>query len=744
MLLRLEAARSRLSSHHSASHSSMQRRGGGGGVGGGGDVRAARQLLLSIFDGAVAGGGAGGRRGKGASSGGGWLGASSRPREGEWSCQCGFGTNRPHRTACFACGRPRAGAEVGGAAARQGGGGRWATEKGGPKGGRPCMHDHGHQQGKGPVGAGGSRPLLGWGGRGLQGGTAGGGHCKGFTAVPNWSDKGPPPAAAGGKGGGRPGANSGGGGKSACKGGAGGDGGKATPIGDGGGSGSGWSRPPAVYDDDGFELVQPRRVRAGGGHQDNGAVGGKGTSDSDTTTRATRPRWADVDGSDDDIALEGCDGADEDGDADEGEDGEERPADPRKQRAEFEELARAVKEMEKRGQQGAALGTLRAARDEAERRWRETKPPAPLPKRLEWAEGKLRRAQSTFTRLRMDLDAFDEETDRRRAELCERIQQAQEWCTWRQRQLDDLHAEAADKAPGRREAASRANGATQLQRRIRGQTLPEMQAILEEVQEGTPLHARMALLVADLVDAEAQANEQQWEEGPTQYHLYDGDSTHEEQEDGDDDMCDMGGPCDGAGVEEERRDGPISWKPEGPSRWSKTGGGKGKGKPPRRDGDKTANAGPLSHEDGGRATGAKGGDGGAPAAGSGQEAPSGSDGGETSRAGKFRRRCSDEEAKASERAESDARRARELQKQLEQATTAQQQSFEAGRGGFGSEAALSMAAQKFVMDVQRAQAQAGEMGIEPVASDGRALLQLSPAELQQWVADHLEDTDTQI
>ncbi len=54
-----------------------------------------------------------------------------------------------------------------------------------------------------------------------------------------------------------------------------------------------------------------------------------------------------------------------------------------------------------------------------------------------------------------------------------------------------------------------------------------------------------------------------------------------------------------------------------------------------------------------------------------------------------------------------------------------------------------MAAQKFVLDVQRAQAQAGELGIEPRADDGRTLLELSPMELKQWVEEHLDGDSMQ-
>ncbi len=87
---------------------------------------------------------------------------------------------------------------------------------------------------------------------------------------------------------------------------------------------------------------------------------------------------------------------------------------------------------------------------------------------------------------------------------------------------------------------------------------------------------------------------------------------------------------------------------------------------------------------------------------------------------------------------SDARRAQELREQLEHASAAQVQSYQEGTGGFGSEVALSWAAQKFVLDVQRAQAQAGEMGVERRAAGGRTLLELFPMELKQWIEEHLE------
>ncbi len=80
-----------------------------------------------------------------------------------------------------------------------------------------------------------------------------------------------------------------------------------------------------------------------------------------------------------------------------------------------------------------------------------------------------------------------------------------------------------------------------------------------------------------------------------------------------------------------------------------------------------------------------------------------------------------------------------MRAQQSAAAPAQLESYNAGAGGFGSEAALSIAAQRFVAEVQSAQERAARRGIEPKAEDGRALLQLTPMELQQWVEANLSD-----
>ncbi len=131
-----------------------------------------------------------------------------------------------------------------------------------------------------------------------------------------------------------------------------------------------------------------------------------------------------------------------------------------------------------------------------------------------------------------------------------------------------------------------------------------------------------------------------------------------------------------------------------------------------------------------------GGDGGRGSAGMPADRDEEDDGGRE-QAAKHRRRHTEAEA----RQESDARKAMELFQEQQAAMAAQVQSHQAGTGGFGSEAALSMAAQKFVLEVRQAETRAERKGIEPKC-EGRALLEVSPMELQQWVRDNLgEESD---
>ncbi len=145
--------------------------------------------------------------------------------------------------------------------------------------------------------------------------------------------------------------------------------------------------------------------------------------------------------------VDEADGQDEDAEESTGGD------DPRALRANFEDLAKAVRSLERRGgftQDGTALRALRAARDKAEAAWRAAKAPAPLPTRLAWAEAKLAKAAAALTKARFAVEELDEQYDRQRAALCQKVAEADAWHKWRQQQVDDLHSEVADRAPSRK------------------------------------------------------------------------------------------------------------------------------------------------------------------------------------------------------------------------------------------------------------------------------------------------------
>ncbi len=394
---------------------------------------------------------------------------------------------------------------------------------------------------------------------------------------------------------------------------------------------------------------------------------------------------------------------------------------------------------------------MRLARDEAEKRWREAKAPAPLPKRLIWAEAKLQKAQAALTRARLQLDQFDEETDKRRAEYCDRIQEADRWYRWRQEQLNSIHVEAAGRAPGGHDRDQAGGGSEEVRQQIRGKMLPEMQAILEELQEGTTLHGRLALVVAGLADAETRLGTRRDHGGADRYNLCEGDSNNGDWDEHGHahDQGRPGGSGENRLGEESRGErhggNATGWRPEGPGRWtraSNAGGGKQRSPHDSAEMEEThdpGRAGAAGRTEKGKA--AAGGKEGSQVDGPTMQADGDDDGVAQARSGKHRRRQSEAEAAEEERRASDERRGQELRAQLERASAAQEQSYQEGTGGFGSEVALSWAAQKFVLDVQRAQAQAGEMGIEPRAEDGRALLELSPMELKQWVEQNLDDGD---
>ncbi len=729
-------------------------RGGGGGRGNGGrggggfaagapgvDLQAARQLFFSLFGGGqqVGGGGGagGGSGGGGARKGGG----GGRLRDGEWPCQCGF-PNRAYREQCFACGRNRpAGAEqrspsgkgvgTSAAARAKGAGGGWDGK--GRRSGGGEVHRWG---GSGPVGANGSRPLLGAYGAKASKAPAGGAGVKGGL------EKGK--GAAGGKPGG-------GCGKGPAKGSAMGGSGQQ----DGGADGAratahdnretlitskgAWARPPPFVDSEGYTLVQPRKTWQSAAPVEGSkeeATPGDGTRRS----MASRPRWADVDEQSEDEAYAEEDLAAEDqDDAGDGAEVGDR-IDPGRLRAKYESLARAVRDMEKRAPGGQdddpAIVTLREARDAAEGAWRQAKSPAPLPTRMGRAQVKMDRAEAALTKARYAVDEFDEWAEAHRKELMRQVDEADAWFRWRQQQMEELHQEAGGRANcGGGNGGGDTTCSAAVSGRLIGDLPPKVHALMEYVQGNPEIEAQLAGIAEGLHSAGQELDGAQ-KGTPEHYDIGNGDawnqggSGHDWERDDDEHMGGMDHDHGGA------KGGKAMWRPEGEGRWTRARLGQGAS---------AATAAGLRDANGPHNVDSMPGTGAAQAAATEQAGatPGGAGNGNN---GNKRGAGEPEDAKgavrqrteAEAREEADRRRAAELLEQQQRAIAAQQASHEAGAGGFGSETAQSVAAQQFVAEVCKTVERARKKGVEPRA-EGKELVELTPMELKQWIADKLGD-----
>ncbi len=748
VLVRLDAARARLASHHSAPFAGMQRgRGGarvgngqggnfpGGGTAGGAvDARAAQQFLWSLFSGAV-GGPQRGRPSQRRSA------AGSQPRPGEWSCPCGFATNRPHRMACYACGRARGGTEAAGKGGEVKGGGKGGGVRASERG---RLADRGATRGYvGPIGADGARPMLGQFGAARRGGldqavgAAAGPHVAGSPSAGATRDSGRGLTV--GKGSWATVAAEG----------------KGPSKGEKGGGGA-WASatPRATMEEGGFTMVQRCRARGRGGSQADQLMGDNDVGAGDARGPQARQRWSDAASESDLDEDMGCDGGvgewEEEEEARAAEAAEESPG---QLRANFEELAKAVRNLERTGgftQDGTAIRALREARDKAEAAWRSAKAPAPLPTRMAWAEAKLERAATALTKARLAIEQLDAEYDRQRGILCQQMEQADAWHKWRQQQLDDLHGEAAEKAPNRCQGRA-SEGETEVRDKIRSQLLPELQSIMEHAEGNPEILDKLSLLAAGLVDAESRLGERPSGAAAETFDMADGDS-----EGGNGNATAR--PVTGKGGTEVTRasatddkgggKGKTSeWRADGPGRWTRAAVATGARGVQTGSTLQATTAEPAPSAEGGPEAGGRGGAGGNASDADGHDQTGGSNevladcDGEHGKPPKHRRKGTDTENRCEAREESDRRRAEELRAQQDAVAAAQIQSFNSGAGGFGSEAALSLAAQKFVEEVQSAQRRAARMGVVPRAEDGRSLLQLTPMELQGWVEANLGEED---
>ncbi len=482
---------------------------------------------------------------------------------------------------------------------------------------------------------------------------------------------------------------------------------------------------------------------------------------------AARRRWADEEPPcDGDAAMgdEGSEYAEEDAAWEEEQEDYEECAFVRqptaadlKSRWELEcRAVRALEKVEKGGSEpSAALWAARNARDRAEKSWRDSLVARPVAVRMALAQKKVDRAQKTVDKARGELEEFEDEVHRRRCELQEALDHAEERLQVRVGHLDDLHREAGELAAANADAAEgrqgmpTADGAESLRAMLAG----EFQVFIELLEEGTEAREKANTILAKLATLPTESGNHQ------QYNIH----TDEEgaDEDGGYQLVTRRGRTTAGGK------GKGTTRPRAEPVWTSTANGRWNRQRPSGTGDA-----PLGDAQGASSSNigstASGGQDAAALAtartedrqrsGPSVTAPAAQHGG-NERSGKGKRAAEDGGGQEAQRSHGynkshrgsdnqalpavegngdDAGRALKLHQEQEAATEA----AKAANATFGDQTSMQIAGQLYAHKVDLIKARAVAAGITPLA-DGRELLQLAPAELNAWVEGVLTRAEKQ-
>ncbi len=178
--------------------------------------------------------------------------------------------------------------------------------------------------------------------------------------------------------------------------------------------------------------------------------------------------------------CEGVDEADDDAAAGDGDGGGGDGPSEDELRREWQALCNAYRDMERQAYPSQLLDDARARRDEAERRWRAAKQPHPLYKRLRWAEAALREAEDKEAARKKELQEHLAATARRTKEIEERIAVDVARTTRRRTAVDELRMEGGSPTP----VLAAAKAATVAATGIATDVAPHLAAVIEQVATG--------------------------------------------------------------------------------------------------------------------------------------------------------------------------------------------------------------------------------------------------------------------
>ncbi len=275
---------------------------------------------------------------------------------------------------------------------------------------------------------------------------------------------------------------------------------------------------------------------------------------------------------------------DDEWDEDEGsEDGDEEELSPADLKKKWDQESRAVKALEWQGipESSAVLAAARAARDQAEKEWRQARITPPVAIRMGRAQRKLAAAEKALTKRRYELDEFDEKVDAQRQEILLKIADAEDRYQMRWNQLDDLQVEAGEQAAGSGGTDGTKPNA-QKDERLRDMVASELHALVETLQEGTEAREKANLLLAKIASPEQ----------PRHYRL-DQDEQGDARTDGGNGCGKGGASAAPRGPHSKARGAAAAWSTDAHGRWNKAQGAKGRGTSTDLNGDQRSIADPV-------------------------------------------------------------------------------------------------------------------------------------------------------
>ncbi len=286
-----------------------------------------------------------------------------------------------------------------------------------------------------------------------------------------------------------------------------------------GGAGAGSSGDQTdLCDADGFRLVQRRRPRPKPGTQENQA----------------EVQCSDADDVDMDGEAEPESDAEDDGDAHDDEGAEAEP-EPTELRQRWQQEVGIVRRLARQGLKPDHPAMVAAcdARDEAEKKWRGAKPPAPLATRLGWAQKKVDRAIAIQSETRHALEELDKDYKAKRSALQARMDEDAARVRKRRQQLQAVQDEAGGTGAQRRRGEG-GEAVRQACNTIRLKVAPALAALAEQLGTGTEAWSTVNGLLSTLTSSQ-QVMEEALEEGAPNFDIADGDESvwsesHELQE----------------------------------------------------------------------------------------------------------------------------------------------------------------------------------------------------------------------